>query len=49
MKTTFSHFPGMFEKPAPAKYYLKKLKYYELLTNTNESKNNRRLLVVISE
>ena len=23
MKTTFSYFPGMFENPAPAKYYLK--------------------------
>ena len=34
MKTTFSYFPGMFENPAPAKYYLKKLnqKYYEIST-----------------
>ena len=24
MKTTFSYFPGMFENPAAAKYYLKK-------------------------
>ena len=34
MKTTFSYFPGMFENPAPAKYYLKKKqnqKYYEIL------------------
>ena len=23
MKTTFTYFPGMFENPAPAKYYLK--------------------------
>ena len=23
MKTTFSYFPGMFENPTPAKYYLK--------------------------
>ena len=29
MKTLFSYFPGMFENPAPAKYYLKKSqKYY---------------------
>ena len=26
MKTTFSYFPGMYENPAPAKYYLKKTK-----------------------
>ena len=26
MKTTFSYFPGMFENPAPTKYYLKKSK-----------------------
>ncbi len=31
MKTTFSYFPGMFENPAPAKYYLKR-KYHEILT-----------------
>ena len=23
MKTTFPYFPGLFENPAPAKYYLK--------------------------
>ena len=34
MKTTFSYFPGMYENPAPAKYYFKKQnqKYYEILT-----------------
>jgi len=26
MKTTFSYFPGMFENPAPLKYYFKKSK-----------------------
>ena len=26
MKTTFSYFPGMFENPAPAKYYFQKNK-----------------------
>ena len=24
MKKTFSYFPGMFENPAPVKYYFKK-------------------------
>ena len=33
IKTTFSYFPGMFENPAAAKYYLKKnKKCYEILT-----------------
>ena len=32
MKTTFSYFPGTFEEPAPAKYYIKEKKYYEILT-----------------
>ena len=32
MKTTFSYFPGMFENKAPAKYYKKNKKYYEILT-----------------
>ena len=34
MKTTFSHFSGMYENPAPAKYHLKKpnQKYYEIST-----------------
>ena len=34
MKTTFSYFPGMYENPAPAKYYFKKQNqnYYEILT-----------------
>jgi len=43
MKTPFSYFPGMFENPVPAKYYLKKnQKYYEILIlYTNASKNNR--------
>ena len=31
---TFSYFPGMYENPAPVKYYLKiqNQKYYEILT-----------------
>ena len=34
MKTTFSHFQGMFENSAPAKYYFIKQnqKYYEIRT-----------------
>ena len=33
MKTTFSYFPGMYENPAPAKYYFKKNNQkYEILT-----------------
>ena len=34
MKPTFSYFPGMFENPAPAKYYFKKQNqnYCEILT-----------------
>ena len=34
MKTIFSYFPEMFEKPVPAKYDLKNeiKKYYEILT-----------------
>ena len=34
MKTTFSYFPGMFEKPTPAKIILKEQnqKNYEILT-----------------
>ena len=34
MKTTFSFFPGMYENPSPAKYYLKKQNqnYNEILT-----------------
>jgi len=34
MKTTLSYFPGIFENPASAQYYLKQQnqKYYEILT-----------------
>ena len=52
MKTTFLYFPEMFENPAPAKIIIKKnQKYYEILTiyESNASKNNRWLLLVISE
>ena len=34
MKTTFSYFPGMFEIPAPVKYYFKKTKS-KILWNIN--------------
>ena len=48
LKTTFSYFPGMFENPAPGKYYSKKQNQkYKLYTYA--SKNNRWLLAVISE
>ena len=51
MKTTFWYFPGMFENPAPAKYYLKKTKakYYEILIIYEFVEINRLLLFVISE
>ena len=42
MKMTFSYFPGMYENPAPAKYY----QITNIMKNkihTNASKNNRWL------
>ena len=55
MKTTFSYFPGMFENPAPAKYYLKKqnqnylygrhvIWYETSLTIYSDIKNNSQRL-----
>ena len=41
MKTTFSYFPGMFQNPVPAKYYLKKQNKKIVILSTNASKNNR--------
>jgi len=51
MKTTFSYFPGMFENPAPAKYYLKKQnqKYYEILSICECVGEKSITLFVISE
>jgi len=52
MKTTFSHFPGMFENKLQAKYYLKKTKSKHIMKNqlyTNVAKDNRWPLVVISD
>ena len=40
MKTTLSYFPGMFENPAQAKYYLKKENNYEMLYKNASKKIN---------
>ena len=38
MKTTFSYFPGMFENPAPAKYYWVIFNNFLLIDTTDKSK-----------
>ena len=43
MKTTFSYFPGMFENPAPAKYYFKKTKS-KILWNINYIRTRRKII-----
>ena len=41
MKTTFPYFPGMFENPAPARYYFKKT-ISKILWNINYIRTNKQ-------
>ena len=42
MKTTFSYYPGMFENPAPVKYYL--IKKSISLWNINYIRMRRKII-----